>query len=269
MSLRPVAPLVSWISFAGLVALSSACTAPANGTARGAGADGGAAAPDAATADPAGLTCLVIVQCITDCATSDSACADGCVTKGSPEGQRTVTALATCIDKEKCTDETCLQAKCQPSLDECATSSARGPSGRPAQGSAPPGDVPADMVGSYARANYGQTTRLILRADGTGSYQIAVASTTSGCFTTSSTTESGNAVVATDKITIYSTATLSERKICSAPIVRETGEPSVVELSYTREDANTLRTIDTVCAAKYPDSPSSVALYCSERLSRE
>lgn len=269
MTLSDLVAVASCLSFASLLTLSSACTM--NQTSIGApeaGADAGSKA-DAATAASSALTCLAIIQCVVECPDADAACPDGCLAKGSPEGQRNAEALAVCIDKQKCADETCLQTKCMAPLEECVTSSATPPSGKPLQGNVPPGSVPSDMVGSFVRANYGTTVRLTLKADGTGSYQIADASRTSGCFSTTSTTESGNAVVTSDTITIYATEVLVERKVCSSPVERENGTPTTIELKYTRKDANTLAVIDQLCAAKYPDSEYSQGFYCTERLVRE
>ncbi len=185
-------------------------------TASPGGADAGT---DAATAGTMGgtLSCLAILQCVADCPDSDVTCADTCVGKGS-DGQAKAGVLATCIDAKKCTEETCLRSMCGPSLDACVNSSTPTPTGTPLQGTAPAGSVPTELVGSYARANYGQTTRVGLNANGTGTYQTAISSLTAGCTSTSSTSQTGNAVVTGTTITIYATEATTTQKQCSAPL---------------------------------------------------
>lgn len=269
MTASTLVSVASALSFASLLTLA-ACTVNQTNTGAPKADAGGVANADAGSgAVSSALTCLAIIQCIVECPDADAACPDACFGKGSPTGQSNAEALAVCIDKQKCADETCLQAKCMAPLEACVTSSATPPSGKPLQGNVPPGSVPSDMVGSFVRANYGTTVRLTLKADGTGSYQVADASRTSGCFSTTSTTDSGNAVVTSDTIKIYATEVLVERKVCSSPIERENGTPTTIELKYTRKDADTLAVVDQVCAAKYPDSEYSQGFYCTERLVRE
>src|SRR5688572_7537266 len=73
---------------------------------------GDAGTNNTTTAPPPGTTCLQVIQCIVDCAETDTKCPDACNAKGTPEAQTNVVALATCIDKEKCEDGACTKAKC-------------------------------------------------------------------------------------------------------------------------------------------------------------
>ena len=275
MKLHCLIAVVSCLSISSLLA----CTiqqkgTPATGTAGAPTSDGGLGlgqdsqpAPAASSAD--GLSCLAIVQCITECAQGDMACPDACGEKGSPDGKAKILAFAECIDKEKCTDETCLQTKCKTSLEACVTSSAPVPSGKPLEGSSPPGNVPADLVGSFVKVSFGSTTRLTLNSDGTGTWQLGNTSTSTGCTSSTSVFQTGNAVVDADKITIYATDVSTRQKICTAQSVTEKGSPATVEIKYTRKDENTLSIIESACAARYADSEYSQGVYCSERLVRE
>jgi hypothetical protein len=251
--------LLSCISSLACTTAQSASPTTGDG---GAGVDSGA---------PAGgvLSCLAVLQCAADCAASDAACPDACLAKGSTDAQTNASALASCISKEGCSDATCVQTKCASSLDTCVTSSTPQPTGTPLQGSGPAGSVPSELVGSWARANYGQTTRVVLNADGTGSYQSAISSLTAGCTSTSSTTQAGNAVVGAGTITIYATDVTTTQKQCGAAMQSVKGTPARVDLTFTHPDATTLNIVDATCAAKYPDSPSSASLYCAEALTKE
>jgi hypothetical protein len=250
-----------WFCVSSLACTTAQTAGPTTGDG-GVGVDSGAPRSGA-------LSCLAVLQCAADCAASDTACPDACLAKGSTDGQTNATALAGCIGKEGCSDATCVQTKCASSLDTCVTSSTPPPTGTPLQGSGPAGSVPSELVGSWARANYGQTTRVVLNADGTGSYQSGISSLTAGCTSTSSTTQAGNAVVGAGTITIYATDVTTTQKQCGAAMQSVKGTPARVDLTFTHPDATTLNIVDATCAAKYPDSPSSASLYCAEALTKE
>jgi hypothetical protein len=247
MSARFVTTLLSASS---LVALTAACTI---NQAAPSGADGGAPSSSGAPEAP-GLTCLQILQCIVDCPESDTACPDACADKGTPDGKEKVTAFATCIETEQCTDAPCVQEKCNESLTACTASSTPKTNGTALEGDAPPGSVPADLVGSWAGANFGVTERLVFNSDGTGTWQSAVTTNQTGCFSYTNTNRSGNIVISDTTITVYATTVTTQVQTCSPP-ADETNEAPVTEaIAYQREGTDTLKIIDNTCAAKYAGS---------------
>ena len=273
--LRSALFLLSSASLVALsVSLSAGCTASSTGSGAGAGSDAGAAP---GTAAPPGLSCLQLLQCIVDSPDTEAA-RDACGEKGSEEGKANVIAFATCIDAEKCTDATCIQEKCSASLDVCVTSSAPKTNGTPLGGSAPPGSVPADLVGEWDGARDGETGRLTLNADGSGSWFTAITSQQSACFNFTRVTRSGNVVVGEKKITIYGTSVVKSERRC-APPDEETNLPAVTEeLLWHRSsegDPNVIFLVDSACAAKYPGTEDCniagcpIGLYCTSRLTRQ
>jgi hypothetical protein len=220
-----------------------------------------------ATGAAARLSCVQVWQCIVDCPDADQACPDACVDKADEAGKSKLVALADCIQTKMCTDASCLQTQCQAPLAACleAPAAAR----PPAPTEIPAGDVPADLVGSWVNVNSGTTVRLVLNADGTASYLTGFVSNIKGCFSTKTTTEIGNAVATADTITLYSNQVVLKEVVCSTSFPKEGGTPTVISLPYTREDANTLKTITGECAAKYAGSDYSIKAYCTERLKRE
>ncbi len=276
-TLGAVAALVSAASFAALLtAVTAGCTATQQVTPAGSdgGADGGAAAP----ARP-GLSCVQILQCVGACVDSDTPCPDACVEKGDVEGKANVIAFATCVDKEKCADAACIQAKCATSLNVCVTSSAPKVGGTPLQGAAPPGSVPADLVGTWAGARDGTTERLIFNADGSGTWESAVVSQQSACANSNTTTRKGNIVISDSTITVYATSIVLTDQRC-APPAATTNKPGATEgMKWHRPDGapdpNTIFIVNNECAAKFPGQEScdsftcAINLYCTARLHRQ
>ncbi len=226
-------------------------------------------APDsgAGAAEAPRLSCVQSWQCIVDCPDADQACPDACVEKADEEGKRKLTALAECIQTKMCADASCLQTECRAPLAACLQAPAG--SRPPAPSQIPAGDVPGDLVGSWVNVNSGTTVRLTLNADGSASYLTGFVSNIKGCFSTKTTTESGNAVVTGDTITVYSDQVVVKEVVCSTSFPSEGGTPTVISLPYSREGADTLKTINGTCAAKYADSEYSIKAYCTERLKRE
>jgi len=265
-------PTAALAAVLGVVGISTGCTttttgaAPDGGTgAVTSGADGGTAAAGSA------LSCLQILQCVADCASTDAACPDACAAKGTPDAQTQVGALADCINTQMCSDATCTQTKCGPSLSACVSASAPQAQGKPlAAGDAPAqGSVPANLVGTWTHTNYGATDRIVLNADGTGSFYRGIAGGAAGCVTLDNSTETGVAVVSSDLITIYASDVTNVQKECSAPSTTTQGSPLVVQIAWNLKDPSTLVTVRVDCAEKYNNDPSSIASYCRNELTKE
>jgi len=252
--------------------LAAGCTASNPATA--AGTDGGTAG---STNDSVALTCPKILDCASKCVADDSKCEDGCLTQGSPAAKDQVNSLVTCVTENNCEDSACFEANCQSELKACVAPPASS-IGQPLPGNVPAGDVPGDIVGSYAIASFGETTRVILRADGTGTYQTGSAARVGSCVTTDSFFYTGNAVVTSDRITIYASAGVEHRfTVCGGKSATETLPAATEEVQYTREDADTLKTINSACAKRVTDESIAqgkppdfnIKAYCTERLKRE
>lgn len=263
------------IASTSLVMLSAALTGcTASNPAAAAGIDGGTAGT---ANDSVALTCPNVLNCASKCPADDSKCEDGCLTQGSPAAREQVSSLVTCVTENKCEDSACFEANCQSELKACVALPANS-IGQPLPGNVPAGDVPGDIVGSYASASFGETTRMILRADGTGTYQTGSAARVGSCVTTDSFFYTGNAVVTIDRITIYAAAGVEHRfTVCGGNSATETLPAATEEVQYTREDADTLKTINAGCAKRVGDesiaqgkpADYNIAVYCTERLKRE
>lgn len=216
------------------------------------------------------LSCLGVLQCAADCPSSDTACSDACQLKGTATAQTNVSIFATCANSHSCTDAMCLQTQCKTSLETCVGSSAPKSDGTPLTGTAPPGSVPADLVGVWSNTNYGDTRRLTLNADGTATWFRGIANVYSSvCTQLNNTTETGTAVVSTDTITVYATTVTNVEKVCASDSTTTQGNPITEVFKWTHPDSATLQIVDSACAAKYPDSPSSATLYCAVPLTRQ
>ncbi|CAN5665848.1 hypothetical protein BH09MYX1_BH09MYX1_16920 [soil metagenome] len=246
-------------SFGALSLLAAVgCSGSSNGAAP---KDGGA---DVSAAH--GISCGQMLQCVGECSESDTECADACVARGSTEAGAKATALAECFQNQACSDSTCAQEKCGIELDDC-TSAAPPKGGPPIDGNSPTtGSVPADLVGSWARTVWGDTDRITLGADGTGTRFGAVVSNSKYCTTRSTDTEAGVAVVTPDKITIYATDVVNQYKPCDGTLETKAGAPLVVELSWSRKDASTIVVVDSRCVSSHPTDAEA---FCRLELTKE
>lgn len=220
---------------------------------------------DAGAGSAPPLACAAIFDCADACA--DEPCTDVCLARGSSDAQQSALALARCYTDNACADATCLQTNCQGEIDTCFAQGQ--PTGTPlAGGSTTPGSVPAELAGSWVHAAWGQTERFTLEADGTGSYQSGITSTTT-CALTQNTTWDGTVVVDATTITIYGTNVTYTRLQCGLKTTT-TNPPQTMRFTYTYDAAtDALSVIDNGCAASYPDSPSSQSLYCKNAYTRE
>lgn len=266
-------PCVALAALLGVVGVSTGCTS----TATGAGPDGGTpavtsgGADGGATASGSAISCLQILQCVGDCASTDTACGDACVAKGSPDAQTQAGTFADCLTKASCTDATCAQNSCGPSLNACVSASAPQAQGKPlaSDGAPAQGSVPANLVGAWTRTSYGATDRIVLKADGTGSSFVGIAGGAGGCVTLSSSTEEGITVVSKDFITIYASDVTNVQKECSAHSTETKGTPLVVQIAWNLKDPTTLITVRVDCAEKYNNDPASIDTYCRNELTKE
>lgn len=239
----------------------AACSSTNAGqAAAGGGADGGSGAP---VTRP--LSCAAIFDCAGSC--TDDACSNACLAKGSSDAQTSATALAKCFNDHMCTDGACLTANCETEAETCLAQGKAMGTPLPAGGEMP-GSVPKELVGSWAHANDGEDERFKLNADGTGYYQSAVTST-GGCAITNETNWDGTVVVDATTVTVYGTTVTNEEHVCGSKNVT-TSPPQTLHFTYTYDAGTDVFTaIDSNCAAKYPDSPSSQELYCKNVYARE
>ncbi|MCC6750104.1 MAG: hypothetical protein IT371_20730 [Deltaproteobacteria bacterium] len=213
-------------------------------------------------------------------------------------GRSNVIALASCIEKEKCATGPCVTDKCAASLKDCVDSSKLKPvDPPPLVGGGPPGSVPPDLVGEWAATTDGNGGRLILNADGTGSWARGFSylgypqGSSTSCLVTGNTTSSGNVVVEEmpsdappggppyGKITVYATSVVKAFRNCSGPLVKSNEPPATVQLQWYRDydgsgyqnvaDPNLIFIIDADCAAKQSGQGSGVAMYCTTRVKRK
>ncbi|MHB8874966.1 MAG: hypothetical protein ACYC8T_14865 [Myxococcaceae bacterium] len=246
-------------------------------------ATGGGVAPPAPN-----LSCLQILKCIIDCPDIDTACPDACVEKGSVEGKANVISFAQCIETNGCTDATCLQTNCAASLNLCVTSSAPDTGGTPLQGTAPPGSVPADLVGVWSGARDGITQEMTFNADGTGVWMSAITWQQYACLSFKRTTRTGNFVVgeqgaaAYGPITVYATSVETSERQCVPPDVVTSLGARTENLLWSRPDdpadKNTIFLVDMECAAPHLAKPGwetcntygcPIGMYCTSRLTRQ
>jgi hypothetical protein len=240
---------------AALGIFSFGCSSTSKGS--GASPDGGAASSDGGAAGPKALTCSGILACAEKCA-SDKACEDRCLAQGSPAAQESVNGLVTCADRNACLDATCFQTNCSAELTACVASSSA--SGEAFTGTAPTGNVPADLVGRW----HSSDAVYEFRADGTASFYTEVK--TSGCSTTS--LENGTAVVDGTSLTIYFTS--RAYKVCNTK-GSEPYTPKTVPFTFSVETATTtgkpiLRLQELNC--RYSD-PAAADMYCKTGYDKE
>lgn len=203
-------------------------------------------------------------------------------------------ALASCVDGAKCSTGACVTEKCADTLRACVDSSKLKPADAPPLEGAPPrGSVPADLIGEWSATTDGSTGRLILNADGTGSWYRGFSyypnGGSSGCLVMGSTLSSGNVVVQEapsgsrgnppyGKITVYATTVEKSFRNCAGGLENTSEPPAVVQLEWYRDydgsgyenkaDPNLIFMIDADCAAKYPGQASPIAMYCTTRVRR-
>ncbi len=156
------------------------------------GGDAGGGANGDADAGGAALTCSEIFDCASRCPKSnDTTCEDACVERGSPQAKAAATGLVTCVQQNRCgEDPSCIQSKCQKEVQGCADAR------ETPDGSAPAGQVPAELVGRWI----GRDAIVDFRADGTVSYFISYPE--SRC----STLDNGTVVATGTNMTLYFTS---------------------------------------------------------------
>lgn len=249
------------LSLASLLTLSAACTVVQQKAAPSGSSPGDAGS----AAAPHLLSCLQIFQCAGNCADSDAPCPDACLASGTADAQSQASTLADCIQKQSCTDAACVQSKCATSLDGCVKGSAPTPAGAPLAGAPPTGSVPPDLVGTWAHdevSNYS----LVLNADGTGSWGIALEYTLAGCAVIESSLESGNAVVTGDMITLYASNVSNLSKQCSSPEKRTVGDPLTETFTWTRADTATDQVLVVTDLRCVPPGGDPVTYNCVHQL---
>ncbi len=254
----------------GLLALSG-CTASATNNAQPSSSSGGTTGGDAgAGAGAAGtppLTCLGILQCVQKNSCSTDACIDSCMKQGSSAAQKQLTDLATCNQNAGCTDSTCLQTNCKPQLDACVAGSKPADTGTSLSGNAPPGSVPADMVGTWTAGdafNLSDEKEFVFGADGSGQFVEVYNGTLSQCASGLVEKYIGSAVIdeSASTIKIYASKVQEITNTCGAPVT--TDKPAKT-LSFTYQPGDNgdgIMITDADCAAKYPDDQASANLYC-------
>ncbi len=232
---------------------TTATTTSATGGDGGAPTDGATAGGDGGAAGASGaLTCGAILDCLGACASSDAACPDACVAKGSPPAKDAVTKLATCSNTNACADAPCLQSKCSAELQACVASASTG--GTPLDsGVAPAGNVPAELVGKW----YSYGVLFEFGADGSASRSTNVS--TGGC--TSTSLEKGTAVVAGTTLTTYFTSGII--KLCGSSS-GDPYQPTTTSYTYRVETVDVgivLRLSKQNC--QYTDQ-ASIDFYCTD-----
>lgn len=154
-----------------------------------------------------------------------------------------------------------------------------GGSGAPGQASAPPGSVPADLVGTWTGARAATTERMVFNADGSGSWTSSnVTESSGGCLSFVETKRAGNVVITESTITVYATSVVESVQRCAPPTADENKPAATEDLQWHRPDdgdPDTILVVDSACAAKYPGQESCntvgcpIGLYCTSRLKRE
>jgi hypothetical protein len=248
--------ILSTVALFGVFALG--CSSVATG---GASPDGGApASADAGGGGVAGqkaFTCSGILDCAGKCV-DDAACEDSCLVQGSPAGQESVKGLVACAETNACQDSECFTTNCDAELKACVASASA--SGEAFTGTAPTGNVPAELVGKW----HSSDEVYEFRADGTASFYTEVR--TSGCSTTS--LENGTAVVDGTSLTIYFTS--RAYKVCNT----QGGEPytpKTVPFTFRVDPATEtlkpiLRLKELNC--RYSD-PAAADMYCQTGYDKE
>lgn len=245
--------------------------AGAGGVGGGGGGGGGTAAP------PANLSCLQVLQCVVDCADPDGPCGEDCYARGTSDAQAKVYDLGMCIETQQCTEETCVYGSCGTELEVCVASSAPPNNGTPLQGNAPPGSVPADLVGAWAGARYGDTVKLTLNADGTGAWEVHRTWQQYACLSFESLVKSGSFVVEPTMMTVYATSVVKSSQTCMPPASETALEPVTEQVSWHRHesDPNVIFIVDSACAAQYPGQENCeyagcpIGMYCTYRMDRQ
>jgi hypothetical protein len=216
----------------------------------------------------AGLSCVEIFDCTDKCPEGDAACSDACVAKASPDGLAAAEAVAGCVQAHGCADAACAEASCAAELGTCAEQSKPPAGGQPPGGQVPPGNVPAELVGSWAVASYGVTTRLILGADGSASWQTGTTSEEGSCLIIEDITYTGTAAFGAKDFTFYSASAKTTFFECSKKTGEEPEPPLTWTSPYELVDANTMKVIDmSSCSPEYDDY--NKAVYCTVTLTRE
>lgn len=238
-----------------LCMLAVGCSASNNATGNGDGGAGGDGGTTTATPGSV-LTCSGIIECGSKCADTDEACADACISKGSPAAKEAVTNIVKCVTDNACEDSACFEAKCPKELEACVTSGK--PSGEAISGAAPTGNVPADLVGRWH--SYDDFYEFM--ADGT------VARLTEGKVGSckSSRLEKGTAVAQGNSLTVYFTS--SVYTVCDKP-GSKAYTPNSQGFTFTVGPSNVgIKLVLTETMCRYSD-PAAAAMYCATPYDRE
>lgn len=223
------------------------------------------AASDAAPPSTGALNCQQILACATSaCADGGTACVDDCISKGTPTGKKAVVDLAQCYQNGGCQDSTCLETKCSAELQACLDDSKPSSSGVASDGGAPPGMIPAELVGTWTEVqSSGTEFNWVFSADGAARYDMVYRGTFGSCVTISDFRDVGTAVFDTSAQTFTFYGTMSEQNTtkCGTPSTLPRS-PETRSYTYRFVDA-ALRVIDAGCAQKYPGDQGSINLYCA------
>ena len=170
---------------------------------------------DAGPNAQAGLDCANVLDCVIHCASGDATCQNACLARGTDDGRAKANAFLGCIGSHDCQDTACIKASCATELAACVALPA--PSGgTPIQGSAPPGSVPPEFVGSWKRTSYTLADTFTFNADGTARRATLETSSFSGCSNSVAFEYSGTVVFtpAKDAFTFYITSATNTSSAC-------------------------------------------------------
>ena len=187
--------------------------------------DGGATveAGSSSANKTSGLTCLEIFDCAGKCPDENvDACTNECLGRGTAQGKSAATALAQCYETNKCADGDCLKANCSAELTACVTEER--PGGKPVDGPAPTGSVPAALVGEWHHfyAPTAHTHDFKFNADGSATEYVTTTSSGLGGCTTSGIADTTGTVVFTDTtLTFYTTGGTSIWNVCGKETVEK------------------------------------------------
>ncbi len=233
--------------------------------------DGGAVAP------PPPTSCQQTLDCMFSCPMGDMPCQNACYALGSTSGNALLLAFAQCVEDESCNDADCIVDFCSDSLLACAGASRPESVGTPLPGAAPPGSVPADLVGLWSGARNGDTTKLTLGADGSGVWETIGTTSYYACSTSSGVTRTGTIVVGAKTMTLSATSVTRYERVCTPGSTTEQLPPETYVMHWSRHatDPNIIFLVDEACAAKYPGQENCeyagcpIGMWCTSRLTKQ